>query len=400
MSIGARLAIASPWVVAVLLLGVFVAATLAAIEGGALDVETLAFLTVIVLWGVIQSTVGTLIAWRRPENPVGRLLQISGILITSVFLGWALAGTRAMLAGQGDAIGAIGGWWASTMIFLAIYTAFPLVGIVFPDGRLPGPHWRLPVTAITAGLVAICVMYAVAAGPLGPDLPDNPFGWVDVPDDVREAASNAGSVLLVIAMAMAVTAIAVRWRRGTHLERSQLKWLFAALIVAGILFPLTFGGASVEAPTALTLLAVGSAALIPVAIGIAVLRYRLYDIDRIISRTIAYGLITAVLFIVFAGVNLAVQTVLQSVASSSTISVAVSTLVVAALFSPVRVRLQRTVDRRFDRARVDAQLAIDGFAARVREDPDPGTVRDRLLLAATGAVHPRGAAVWIRGEAR
>src|SRR5690606_27454610 len=119
--------------------------------------------------------------------------------------------------------------------------------------------------------IVISAIYAVAAGPLGPGLPDNPFGVVDVPAAARDALSNVGSAFLVGAMVIAVGALAVRGRRGDRRERSQLKWFFAALVIAGVLFPVTFGGSDDEAPTVLTLLAVGSVSLIPVAVGVAVL---------------------------------------------------------------------------------------------------------------------------------
>ena len=161
-----------------------------------IDLPTLAFLVVTGSWGLVQATVGALIAFRRPENRIGRLLQISGPLVISVFLGFIAGSGSDDVVGMNDPIAAIAGWWASTTLFLAIYLAFPLVGILYPDGRLPGPRWRLPILVLTLVQVAVAVVYAVAAGPVELDLPDNPFGLVAFPPEVQErrrAPRDAGA---------------------------------------------------------------------------------------------------------------------------------------------------------------------------------------------------------------
>jgi hypothetical protein len=250
---------------------------------------------------------------------------------------------------------------------------------------------------VTVAQVAVAALYALASGPLGPDLPDNPFGLIAVSTEVRDAAVLVGALALIVAMALAVVAIAVRWRRGSHVERSQLKWLFAALIVAGLLFPLTFGGSAVDAPSVLTNLSVGSDLLIPVAIGIAILRYRLYDIDRLVSRTVSWAVVTGVLVAVFAGVVVALQAALAGATQGETLAVAASTLVAFALFQPVRRRVQSAVDHRFDRARYDAQRTVDAFAEHLRNEVDLATLRTALIATADDAVRPVSTTVWLRG---
>ncbi|MEX1170741.1 MAG: hypothetical protein WEE50_11420 [Chloroflexota bacterium] len=395
MRTAGTLSIAGPWLVAV---GLFVAliatGAVAASSDPLIDLPTLTFLVVVGLWGLVQASVGALIAWRRPENRIGRLLQASGALVLSVFVGFIAAAARTTAIGPGDPVGGIAGWWASTTIFFAIYLAFPLVGILYPDGRLPSPRWRFPVGIVTTALLAVSPVYAVAIGPLGTDLPDNPFGLIAVSTEVRELAGLVGTLALIVAMALAVVAIAVRWHRGSHVERSQLKWLFAALVVAGMLFPLT--GSAVEAPSVLTNLSVGSALLIPVAIGIAILRYRLYEIDRLISRTIGWAVVTGVLVTVFAGAVVALQGVLDGVTQGQTLAVAASTLVAFALFQPVRRRVQSLVDRRFDRARYDAQRTVDAFAEHLRNEVDLATLRTALVATADDAIRPVSTTVWLR----
>jgi len=391
--------IAAPWLLAV---GLYVA--LISTGLGVMDAPTLAFMVVIGAWGVAQATVGALIAFRRPDNRIGRVLQVSGPLVVSVFLGYALAAVRPFTHGPDDPLGAVAGWWASTTIFLAIYLAFPLIGILFPDGRLPGPRWRLPILIITAIEVGVSAMFSLAAGPLSPGLPDNPFGFVAISAEARAGAGAVGPIALVAGMGLAVAGIAIRWRRGNHQERSQLKWLFAALLVAGIAFPLTFGSrfedATTAGPEVLTTLGVSTVILIPVAIGIAVLRYRLYEIDRIVSRTIAWAAVTGVLVVVFASVVIALQAALAQVTQGETLAVAGSTLVAAALFQPVRRRVQAAVDRRFDRARYDRQRTVDAFAEHLRNQIDLARLGGAVLATADEAVRPAAAGLWLRGAAR
>ena len=366
----------------------------------AFDLVTFVFIAVCVLWGVVQVVVGTVIAWRRPENRVGRLLQTSGVLVAAAFVGYFVAAIRMETSGPNDVMGGVAGWWASSTLFLAIYTAFPLLGLLFPDGRLPGPRWRLPVAGITLAIIACCSLFAVAAGSLGPDLPNNPFGLIAVPAPLWNAASTLGTVLLVVSMALGVGAVVVRWRRGGARERSQLKWLAAAILVSAILFSVSFGGSSDEETSPLAIVGIGSASLIPIAIGVAVLRYRLYDIDRIISRSVGWAIVTGILIAVFGGLVVGLQGLLGGVTQGSTLAVAASTLVAFALFQPVRRRVQQEVDRRFDRARYDGERLAQAFSSRLRDEVDLAAIGHSLLATAHEAVRPADAAVWLRNASR
>lgn len=384
----------------VLIAAVFIVAVTAATTWDpTFDTITFVFIAACVLWGAVQVAVGTLIAWRRPENRVGRLLQTSGVLVAAAFVGYFVAAIRMESAGSDDLVGGIAGWWASSSLYVAIYTAFPLLGLLFPDGRLPGPRWRLPTAIITVALVACCAVFAVAAGPLGTDLPDNPFGVVSLPPGAWDAASGIGALLLVAAIVLAVAAVVVRWRRGDPRERSQLKWLASAITVAGILFAVTFGGAEGESTSPMAVLGIGSSMLIPIAIGVAVFRYRLYEIDRIISRTIGWGIATALVAAVFVAGIIVLQAVLAGLTQGGTLAVAASTLVAFALFQPLRATVQRSVDRRFNRAGADAQRAVDAFGASTRDDVDLAALGSRLLGAADRAVQPRTIDLWIRRSA-
>ena len=396
-----RWSIVAPWLLTV---GLFVALVgVAAVAGqhpefgGGGTAALVAFFGLIGVWGVANATVGAIIASRRPEIRIGRILQAGGPLVIGVFLGFLVSATRSLAAGPGDLLGALAGWWAAVSIFPAILIAWPLVAVLFPDGRLPGPHWRWPAILVAVGEVAVSGIAAITVGPVAPGLPDNPFGVLNLASSSVAILGLIGTALVVLSLALAFLAIAVRWRQGNRLVRAQLKWLLGALAVGGILFPIGFGG---DVVNVLDFLGVGSATLVPIAIGIAVLRYRLYDIDRIVSRTIAYVIVTGVLGAVFAIVVVGLQAILVTVTENGGIPIAVSTLVVVALLQPLRRRVQRAVDRRFDRARYDADQTVRTFASRLRGNLDLGAVSAEILGTATSAVRPTAASIWLRGTSR
>ena len=200
----------------------------------------------------------------------------------------------------------------------------------------------------------------------------------------------------------AFAAVGSRFRHGSPVERQQIKWLLAAALIGAIAFPVAFLAAIVLPSTVLGDMAwsVGFIGLIalPIAIGIAILRYHLYEIDRLISRTIGWAVITGLLVALFAGLVVVLQAALAPLTKESTIAVAASTLVAFALFQPLRRRVQRAVDRRFDRARYDGQRTVDCFAERVRNEVDLGTLRSALVATAEGAVRPTGAQLWLRSR--
>jgi hypothetical protein len=388
-----RLSVAAP-------VGLFAVVALVALTAAMtwdpFDPITFVFIATCVLWGAVQVAVGTLIVWRRPENRVGRLLQTSGVLVAAAFVGYFVAAIRMASAGADDLVGGVAGWWASSSLYLAIYAAFPLLGVLYPDGRLPDPRWRLPTMAITAVLLGCFVVFAVAAGPLGPDLPDNPFGVVALPPGMWEVASGVGALMLVVSMALAIVGVAVRWRRGRALERSQLKWLGSAIAVAGVLSAVTFGGGEGESISPLAIIGIGSMSLIPLAIGVAVFRYRLYDIDRLISRTLSWAVITGILLAVFAGAVVMLQAILAGLTQGQTLAVAASTLLAFALTQPLRRRVQAAVDRRFDRARYDGERVVAAFSERVRANVHLDGLAGEVRRVAIETVRPASAAVWLR----
>lgn len=397
MTSGARWRAIAPLVLTVVLFAVFMTVLGRVADDPDFDigVESAAFVVAIALWAVLQASVGTVIVWRRPRNRIGRVMQVSGPLLILVFLNYNIGAWRYVTHGPGDLLGGLAAWWASSTILLTVFIALPLLGLLFPDGRLPSPRYAWPLRAVGAGLIGPTLLYALAAGPVDADLPNNPLGILPISEAQREMLNLISTVALIVGLALAVGAVITRWRRGDPLERAQLKWLLAAFAVSPILFALSWAGPDEGPGDYLDALSAVSAILVPIAIGIAVLRYRLYEIDRLVSRTITYGLVTAVLFAIFLATTVVIGSAVGSTGDDA-LTTAASTLVAAAMFNPVRSRVQRFVDRRFNRARYDAQRIAAGFADRLRHQLDLPMLSEELRQATVQTVEPRATAVWLR----
>jgi hypothetical protein len=355
------------------------------------------FLFLTVVYGVVAGRVVT----AQPRNAAGWAMWLQPTLI-------ALSG-----AGSGYALRSVesyGGSLPGTALIALVggigllpFIAIGLViePLVFPDGHLPSRRWRPAMAIASAATLGICVGSGglFTPGPMAgfPTLV-NPLG-LPMGQAITDVVTPVSVLLLFVAMILAVTAVVVRFRRGTLAERQQAKWFAAGVAVPAALLVLSLSlGPFVEDVTFLWVASIAALGLIPIAIGIAIMRYRLYEIDRIVSRTIGWAITSALVIAIFIGMVLAVQMLLSSVASEDTLVVAGSTLVAAAVFQPLRKRVQHRVDQRFNRSRVDAQLAIDRFASTLRDEGDQGSVRDRLLGALNETVAPRQAGVWIRGD--
>jgi hypothetical protein len=334
--------------------------------------------------------VGWLIMSRRPGNGVGPLVLALGLPLT-VYV------TLDAWIRQPDP--PFGIEFAALVVSLIDGPMFFLVAMLFlffPDGRIPARRWRWLV-AITAGAAAyVLVGAALRPGPF-PYYPwlENPLS---PPPNGLETAWEAMYGLTVLCVAIAALSLIGRWRRAGLIERAQLKWVAAA---AGVVTAamITYGvGAGPNSFSEAGDFAVGvSLTLFPIAIGIAVLRYRLYEIDRLISRTIGWAVVTGVLVGSFVLLVLGLQAVLAPLTGGSTLAVAGSTLVVAALFAPVRSRVQRAVDRRFDRSRYDGERLLADFGERLRDEVDLVTISRDARATVDAAVRPTSVGLWLRG---
>jgi hypothetical protein len=348
---------------------------------------------------------GFLIARKQPGNKIGWLMLAAavGLPVTSIgapyvvmvyHLGYRLPfGPVAMLIAYS--------WIVPT-------AALAVAVLLFPDGELPSPRWRWSLwTAIAASACLLGATYGTLLSAIarhdvrfdstgGIAAADNPSGWFAI-------VNSACYVVIVGCLLSFVVAQVLAWRRAAGDRRQQLKWLLSgavAFLLSGII-TLTVNVLDPRSPEAVqatlnAISAVGWIAL-PVGMGVAVLRYRLYDIDRIISRTLAYTIVTVLLAGLYAGLVLLATEVLDL---TSQVAVAAATLAAAALFNPLRRRIQRGVDRRFNRARYDADNTVAAFAARLQDETDPDAVRSDLIGTVHDALEPARVSLWLAGGAR
>ena len=347
-------------------------------------------LTDLILWPAILSFVvaGWLLAVRLPRNAVGWLLLMTAGGLT--FLPWGVI--SAWMIEQGIGAGRWTGGLSNASFVLDVGGLGLLLPLLFPDGRLPSQRrwWRV-VLWCDVGYMFFASFNLFQPGVL--DLPaldakvHNPFviSWLT-------PALNPLVTLCVPCMFTgfvgSFASLVVRWRGAGPSARAQMKWVIAALVVAPVPFL-----AHDWAPSVSNVLFTFVLPLVPIAIAVSVLRYRLYDIDRIISRAVAYLLVTGLLVGVYVGCVALAEAALP--VGSSSLAVAASTLAVAALFQPVRRRVQAAVDHRFNRARYDAARTIDTFAVRLRDAVDPDLVRSDLLDVAMTAVQPASISLWV-----
>ena len=356
------------------------------------------FSSAIAAVSIITVTVGWLLVDRRPGNRIGLFLAVGGTLLPLGFGAFGLGALRWLSHGQHDVLGGLAAAVGQSTVVLALFLTFPAATLVFPDGRLPGPRWRWPVWLVSGLVVVGTVLIAISPWADNDGLPDHPFP-LPLPTAVSEAGVTMAGTGLIVGLLLAAGALLVRYRRSSGSERAQVKWLLAALAIAAVLFPLSWltdlGPGDGVALDTVSVLALG---LIPVAILVAVLRYRLYDIDRLISRTVSWAIVSALLVAVFIGLVVGLQTALSGVIGGSTLAVAASTLVAVALATPLRRRVQLGVDRRFDRGRYDGDRLSAAFAERVRGRMDLDAVSGELLETATRATHPSRAGIWLAAD--
>ena len=386
---------------------VIVATAIIGIDPAARDAAAAVIMfALIAMDALICTTVGALIVMRRPNNLVGWSLAATGVGLVLTFAGFGSAGIRTDQVGLDDTLAGLF-LWTGVVAFNPTMALVGLVMLLFPDGHLPSPRWRAPVGAVSVVILAATLVIAIKPGLFDPTLPPNPFG-IDHPvvETIAPFALAAASVLSLGSILLGAIAVGSRFLRARGDTRQQLKWFLGAvvLVAVSIVPGIVLTSTSLSATSAdgaqefgpLDIFGSASLALLPIAIGVAILRYRLYDIDRLISRTVGWALVTVVLLAVFGTGIVAIQGILSGVTNGETLAVAVSTLGAFALFQPVRRRIQAIVDRRFDRARYDAGLVIDGLTERLRDPLELAALGTEIVRVATETVRPASAAVWLR----
>ena len=341
---------------------------------------------------VVTAAVGLVVVRHQPGNPIGWLLAGEA---TFMLLNIAAGSYAQLVYHQGVHALSFAGLPALILsqLFNVSLTGFPLVILLFPDGRLPSRRWR-PVVAAYLAIAVVTVLtisVAVLQVAIGHRVVMQADGNLASLGQGRTAwAGLVAAVFLISAGAFWLAAVirqALSWRRSSGERRQQLKWLASGATVCGVL-----GISAVSTNSSIwEVLILGFAAL-PVSIGIGILKYRLYEIDRLISRTLAYAIVTGLLIGVYAGLVLLSTRVLTV---HGTVAVAASTLAAAALFTPLRRRVQHAVDRRFNRARYDADQTIAAFATHLKDAVDLDSVRTDLTAVVHRALEPAHVSVWL-----
>jgi hypothetical protein len=351
------------------------------VPGGGVPVAAFEAVVLIAL-GVI----GAVVASRQPRNPVGWILCVTplslGLLILGVHGFWSFE-----LAGQADAA-ELAAWLSSWIWIPAIFGSFVLFPLLFPTGAPPTARWRPVAWAGVVGCIAMMAGSAFTPGEFE-DLPAvNPVGLGDPFGTAAYHANGLGFTLLVIGTLTAIASIVVRFRRSRGIERQQLKWVTAG----AALLPLSqipsgdIGYAGLLA----------GALVLAGAVAIAMLRYRLYDVDVVINRAVVYGALTATLALAYLGSVLLLQLVLRPLTEESNLAIAGSTLAVAALFRPARGRIQAAVDRRFYRRKYDAARTLESFGARLRDQVALDSLSAELRGVVAETMEPAHVSLWLR----
>ena len=335
------------------------------------------------------ASVGLVLGLRRPANPIGWLFAASGLL-WSLWIPWDVWITQLLRAGRplplaAQLAAATGEFsWAP-----AIALGITLPALLVPDGRLRSPRWRVVVATAAFGAIVAPLAGSLMAGQFQEtEIPfDNPFGLAGTAGTAAMVLTMTAVVLHWLSLPAALASLVLRFRASVGVERQQLRWIAAgaALTIVGLL-----AGAVVAAAGYAAVLCV------PIAVAVAVLRYRLWDLDRLVSRTVTYALVTGLLVLPYL---LVVPAAGRLAAGTGSLGVATATLVAAAAFAPLRRRVQALVDRRFNRRRYDATRTLDRFAVRLRDQVDLDALRAELLTVVDQTMQPTQASLWLRAPA-
>jgi hypothetical protein len=348
----------------------------------------------------IFSTVGAVVASRRPDHPVGWLFCAIGFMGgLRLFGAWYVTYTLLMQNGT-----LLGGWvaaWLASVVWVPHLGLFVFLGLLFPDGRLPSRRWR-PF----AWLVAVVVMTGTVAVAISPgsirgfEPMRNPLGIEGAPYITEWVAA-----LMYTLGSVAAASVFLRLRRARSVQRQQIKWYAYATVMLAASSSITYVGSEAIhiqwlrwvsfVPTMVAL------AGLPIAVAVAILRYRLYDIDIVINRTLVYGSLTAMLAAVYFGsvtVTEAIFRALTSQEQQPQLAIVVSTLVIAALFSPLRRRIQAFIDRRFYRRKYDAAKTLEAFSAKLRDETDLDALSDDLVTVVRETMQPSHVTLWLRSD--
>ena len=344
------------------------------------------------------SVVGAIIASRQPRNAIGWIFCGVGLVMGIN----SLAGGYAEYRLSGDygpwSLAETAAWFASWSWIILVYLPTSFLLLLFPDGRLPSPRWRPVAWCAVLGLIGLVMGTALGPGPLE-NFPQimNPYG---VDSLILDAVAVTGYILASTSMVASAVSLIVRTRRAGRVERQQIKWLaYGGAVAVGAVF---VGGVIAVwiGEVGISLITIGLLG-VPISTGVAIARYRLYEIDIIINRTLVYGSLTAILAGVYFGSVTATQalfSILTDQQELPQVVVVTSTLLIAALFNPSRRRIQSFIDRRFYRRKYDAIKTLEAFSVKLRDETDLDALSDDLVGVVRGTMQPAHVTLWLRPE--
>jgi len=357
---------------------------------------------------LLCSAVGVVVATRRPAHPIGWLLIAVGLIIAVQFLSGEYSATTLDLGPKRLPYGPTAAWLSYLMQSTFALPLFFLI-LLFPTGRLLSWRWRIVGWAGVCGVSLELTYTALKPGPFEETSPfDNPFG---IDAAILGPINTVDALLLIAALLGALLSLILRLHRSRGEERQQIKW-FVAVAVVGIssLVGVSIAYSLLPEGNSLGVLVVGFLvnllwtivpASLPIAVGIAILRYRLYEIDILINRALVYGPLTVTLALLYVGGVVGLQYVFRVLTGQgSTLAVVASTLAIAALFNPLRRRFQSFIDRRFYRNKYDAQKTLEAFGARLRDETDLEALGDDLVGVVRNTVQPEHVSLWLKPSER
>jgi hypothetical protein len=350
------------------------------------------------LWSIslVFAAAGHVIATRQPANVIGWMFLLVAVSAALAQLTGAYAELWVGSASGPRALGELALAYrnVSWIPFILVPATFLL--LLFPDGHLLSRRWRPAAWCAAAGIASGFVTMMLTPGPLDdfPEL-DNPYG---IENAFLDMVRNASIIVTMLGILASAASLMMRFQLARGEQRQQMKWIALAGAIGAVTIPAMFlsyevvGQAAADRTIMLSILA------LPTATALAIVRYRLYDIDLVINRALVYGSLTGILAGTYVGTVLLLQLALSGITEGSGLAVAASTLTVAALFRPVRARIQQGVDRRFFRSQYDAALIVEAFGARLRDEVDLSNLSADLVEAVQSTVQPSHASLWLRPE--
>jgi hypothetical protein len=358
------------------------------------------------LWGTaVQISVdfalpilGGLIASRRPDNPIGWMVCAASLANATDYFadGYTM---YTVLAEPNSLPGGMVAAWVSNWVPMLALGLLPLFLLLFPTGRLPSPRWRLVAAFAVLLYVTLPVGYALLPGPLNtfPSV-ENPLGREGAAGEIVPGVDQAIAwMMFVLTSVVSLVSLVLRFRRSPGAERQQIKWVTyaAALIAVYLLVDSIFGDTLDPISPILSAIFFGS---LWVAIGVAILKYRLYDIDFLINRTLVYGALTAMLALVYFGGVATTQAIFRALTGQDDqpqLAIVISTLAIAAVFNPLRWRIQSFIDRRFYRRKYDVRKTLEAFSAKLRDETDLNVLTDDVLGVVQETMQPAHVTLWL-----